>query len=96
MSAGRHDPTLPEGITEAELWQGAANGADGADVPRAKMISALHQRFVELIEQNQHLDEAVAARDAFLAVAAHELRNPMTPIAGRVSGTPPHDRRRAY
>jgi two-component system, OmpR family, sensor kinase len=30
------------------------------------------------------LREAVAARDAFLAVAAHELRNPMTPIRGRV------------
>src|ERR1700685_3047250 len=28
--------------------------------------------------------EAVSARDAFLAVAAHELRNPMTPIIGRV------------
>jgi signal transduction histidine kinase len=26
------------------------------------------------------MEEALAARDAFLAVAAHELRNPMTPI----------------
>ena len=30
------------------------------------------------------LTEAVAARDTFLAVAAHELRNPMTPIIGQV------------
>ncbi len=30
------------------------------------------------------LAEAVAARDAFLAVASHELRNPMTPILGQV------------
>ena len=30
------------------------------------------------------LAEAVAARDAFIAVAAHELRNPMTPILGQV------------
>ena len=30
------------------------------------------------------LTEAVAARDAFMAVAAHELRNPMTPILGQV------------
>jgi signal transduction histidine kinase len=30
------------------------------------------------------LTAAVAARDAFLAVAAHELRNPMTPIIGYV------------
>ena len=30
------------------------------------------------------LVEAVAARDNFIAVAAHELRNPMTPIIGQV------------
>ncbi len=30
------------------------------------------------------LTEAVAARDAFIAIAAHELRNPMTPIIGQV------------
>jgi signal transduction histidine kinase len=30
------------------------------------------------------LTEAVAARDTFIAVAAHELRNPMTPILGQV------------
>jgi two-component system OmpR family sensor kinase len=30
------------------------------------------------------LEEAVAARDAFIAVVAHELRNPMTPILGSV------------
>jgi len=37
----------------------------------------LHRRIAELAE-------AVAARDAFMAVAAHELRNPMTPILGQV------------
>ena len=30
------------------------------------------------------LTEALAAREAFMAVAAHELRNPMTPILGQV------------
>lgn len=30
------------------------------------------------------LDEAVATRDTFIAVAAHELRNPMTPIMGQL------------
>ena len=30
------------------------------------------------------LTEAVAARDSFIAVAAHELRNPMTPIIGQL------------
>ena len=36
-------------------------------------LEALERRIAEL-------QDAVAARDAFLAVAAHELRNPMTPI----------------
>ena len=30
------------------------------------------------------LTEAVAARDNFIAVAAHELRNPMTPMIGQI------------
>jgi two-component system, OmpR family, sensor kinase len=37
-----------------------------------------------LIAEVERLTEAVEARDAFLAVAAHELRNPMTPIIGRI------------
>jgi two-component system OmpR family sensor kinase len=40
------------------------------------------------LSDNQHLVEelraAVAARDEFIAIAAHELRNPMTPIVGQV------------
>lgn len=36
----------------------------------------------QLIEQ---LREAVRARDEFVVIAAHELRNPMTPILMRVS-----------
>jgi len=39
--------------------------------------AALYRRIAEL-------SEAVAARDTFLAVVAHELRNPMTPIVGQV------------
>jgi two-component system, OmpR family, sensor kinase len=38
----------------------------------------------ELQHQLAELTEAVAARDAFIAVAAHELRNPMTPIIGHI------------
>ncbi len=40
-------------------------------------VEALQRRIAELTE-------AVAARDTFIAVAAHELRNPMTPIIGQV------------
>lgn len=42
------------------------------------------KRIGELTEANAKLAEAIAARDAFLTVAAHELRNPMTSIAGYV------------
>ncbi len=42
-------------------------------------------RIAELTQENACLREAVKARDAFLAIAAHELRNPMTPMMGRVS-----------
>lgn len=42
-------------------------------------------RIAELTQENVCLREAVAARDVFLAIAAHELRNPMTPMMGRVS-----------
>ena len=47
-------------------------------------LDPLKQRIAELIDDNARLAEAVAARDALLAVAGHELRNPMTPILGRV------------
>lgn len=38
----------------------------------------------ELRQRNAELAEAVAARDTFIAVAAHELRNPMTPMVGQI------------
>lgn len=48
-------------------------------------IRSDHARDVaELVEENRKLAEGIAARDALLAVAGHELRNPMTPILGRV------------
>jgi two-component system, OmpR family, sensor kinase len=38
----------------------------------------------DLLRRIADLSEAVSARDTFIAVAAHELRNPMTPILGQV------------
>ena len=38
----------------------------------------------DLRRRNAELTEAIAARDRFIAVAAHELRNPMTPMIGLV------------
>lgn len=49
-----------------------------------EIIEDLRRRNEELIRVNAALTEELASRDAFLAVAAHELRNPMTPILGRV------------
>lgn len=42
-----------------------------------------HAHQERLIEE---LREAVRARDEFVAIAAHELRNPMTPILMQISG----------
>jgi two-component system, OmpR family, sensor kinase len=38
----------------------------------------------DLLKRVEQLTEAVAARDTFIAVAAHELRNPMMPILGQI------------
>ena len=38
----------------------------------------------DLRRRNAELTETVAARDTFIAIAAHELRNPMTPMIGLV------------
>jgi signal transduction histidine kinase len=38
----------------------------------------------EIALRIEELTEAVAARDTFIAVAAHELRNPMMPILGQL------------
>ena len=38
----------------------------------------------EPLHQIRELSAAVAARDSFIAIAAHELRNPMMPIQGQI------------
>jgi signal transduction histidine kinase len=48
------------------------------------VAAGLHRALDDLRRRNAELAEAVAARDAFIAVAAHELRNPMTPMLGQV------------
>jgi len=42
------------------------------------------QTLEQLTARVAELTEAVKARDEFLAIAAHELRNPMTPIIGQI------------
>lgn len=58
-------------VLEARPPSTPVAGHDGQSVEQ------LHQRIAELTE-------AVAARDAFISVAGHDLRNAMTPIIGQV------------
>jgi len=51
----------------------------------AEETAELRRRIRQLTEENARLAEKVAARDGFLAFAAHELRNPITPIVSRVA-----------
>jgi signal transduction histidine kinase len=68
----------------------------GDDNERLRMVALLQQKAAalatevaerqradrELVERNRELHAAVAARDAFLSVAAHELRTPVTGLRG--------------
>jgi two-component system OmpR family sensor kinase len=42
------------------------------------------ESIASLREENARLRAAVRARDDFISVAAHELRNPMTPLVGQI------------
>lgn len=62
-------------------------GSENSDrrvFPDFPATAGLGAELVELRRRNAELSEAVEARDTFLAVAAHELRNPMTPMMGQV------------
>jgi two-component system, OmpR family, sensor kinase len=71
------------------LW-GARALADSEDHQMASGPASvqtdqnLHEHNARLIAEVARLTAAVEARDTFLVVAAHELRNPMTPIIGRI------------
>jgi two-component system, OmpR family, sensor kinase len=57
----------------SEICQACGEVANAHIAPRGQ-----HARLVA------DLTQAVQARDAFIAIAAHELRNPMTPMLGYV------------
>ena len=48
------------------------------------MVASSEMDLDDLRRRIAELADAVAARDTFIAVAAHELRNPMTPMIGLV------------
>ena len=74
MALGPARVSEPDG---RPLRQLGAAGADQTD-------ENIREHNARLIAEVARLTEAIEARDAFLAVAAHELRNPMTPIIGRI------------
>jgi signal transduction histidine kinase len=65
---------------EPDSWPPSGPGPDEIKID----IEALHRRIAELNQENSRLAEAIVARDALLFVAGHELRNPITPILGRL------------
>ena len=78
-------------MSENQVQDGAASASRPKHAPGEAYqdrvehtIALLRRENAELRQEVITLKEAVASRDAFLAVAAHELRNPMTPIVGRV------------
>jgi signal transduction histidine kinase len=50
------------------------------DLSKQTESDAAASELADLRQQVAELREAVRARDVFIAIAAHELRNPMTPI----------------
>jgi two-component system, OmpR family, sensor kinase len=75
---------------EVALGSSSVSAPDGRPVRRLEAAAAdqtdedIREHNARLIAEVATLTEAVEARDAFLVVAAHELRNPMTPIIGRI------------
>jgi two-component system OmpR family sensor kinase len=61
------------------LWEGYSQ-VDDNDESVANPTANLDQ----LREENAALRAAVKARDDFISIAAHELRNPMTPLIGQI------------
>jgi two-component system, OmpR family, sensor kinase len=65
---------------KTELATGVRESRDES-LRLARVLEAAERQHARLVAE---LTEAVHARDAFIAIAAHELRNPMTPILGYV------------
>jgi two-component system, OmpR family, sensor kinase len=75
---------------EAASGPARVSPPDGSPVRQLGVAGAdqtdqnIREHNARLIAEVARLTQAVEARDAFLIVAAHELRNPMTPIIGRI------------
>jgi signal transduction histidine kinase len=48
------------------------------------LVQSLRDELARQAERIAELQSAVQARDEFLSIAAHELRNPMTPLLGQI------------
>jgi len=61
-----------------------AGGSDATSTANRNEAYTLTRRIAELTEENARLHEEVSARDGFIAVAAHELKNALTPLVARI------------
>jgi two-component system, OmpR family, sensor kinase len=79
-SENREAALGPARVSPLDVSPVRQRGVAGAD----QTDQNIREHNARLIAEVARLTEAVEARDAFLVVAAHELRNPMTPIIGRI------------
>jgi two-component system, OmpR family, sensor kinase len=76
--------TPERGCAPARPGAGDAPAGAGTaqEEPRPDGAAEAASETAELRRRVEELHQAVRARDDFIAIAAHELRNPMTPIIG--------------
>lgn len=74
--------TAPSSKPKAASVDGAVS--EEVDIAGENERDTFVRRIAELTAENARLTQEVSARDGFLAVAAHELKNALTPVIARV------------
>ncbi|MDB4977143.1 MAG: hypothetical protein JWN48_5484 [Myxococcaceae bacterium] len=96
LRAGRAEvlpPHLPDRETlrrqereDAEILSERASEDEARSAARAERAVRMHEEraltYEVLLAERRHADHALAIRDEFLAIAAHELRNMLSVVAG--------------
>lgn len=72
--------TISQAIDQRRLSLLAAQREQQLQELNEQLETRILERTAELMQANQHLAEANAAKDRFLATLSHELRTPLTPM----------------